>query len=194
MILTDAAKWVVRRAVATIKGVRLEGNSSVRLGTKVLGRGSVVLSSGSALTDGVTVDLRGGDLRVGARSLVARGAIVRVGDHIDIGEDSTVMHYSILYGEGGITIGDRVLIGNHCLITSIGHLYEGSEPVLMQGMSVAPVVIGNDVWVGAYSLIDPGVSIGEGAIIGAHSYVKDDIPANAVAVGSPARVVKFRGD
>ena len=57
-----------------------------------------------------------------------------------------------------------------------------------------PVVLGNDVWVGANSLIMGGISIGDGAIVGAGSIVTRDIPAYAIAVGSPAKVIRYRFD
>lgn len=58
----------------------------------------------------------------------------------------------------------------------------------------SPVSIGNDVWIGANSIVMDGVSVGDGAIIGAGAIVTRDVPAYAVAVGSPAKVIKFRFD
>jgi maltose O-acetyltransferase len=104
------------------------------------------------------------------------------------------MHYSVVYGEGGVTIGERVLVGNHCLIASTTHHYEGRTPIAAQGMREAPVFIGDDAWIGGHAIIEPGVRIGEGAIVGAHSYVKHDVPDYAVVGGVPARVIRMRVD
>ena len=90
--------------------------------------------------------------------------------------------------QGGIYIGDDVLIGHNVVIATLNHLI---EPHLRNGMVPRPVRIGNKVWIGSNSTILPGVTIGEGAIIGAGSVVTKDIPANAIAVGNPARVKKF---
>jgi acetyltransferase-like isoleucine patch superfamily enzyme len=65
-------------------------------------------------------------------------------------------------------------------------------PVRLQGMTSAPVRIGRNVWIGGKATITKGVSIGDNAVIGANAVVTHDIPANAIAVGVPARVIKYR--
>lgn len=89
--------------------------------------------------------------------------------------------------QGGIYIGDDVLIGHNVVIATLNHLI---EPEQRGGMIPRPVRIGNKVWIGSNSTILPGVEIGDNAIIGAGSVVTKDIPANAIAVGNPARVKK----
>lgn len=87
---------------------------------------------------------------------------------------------------------DGVLFGPEVMITASGYRYNDGRPVTDQASDEADVVIGDDVWLGTRVTVLPGVRIGDGAIIGAHSVVRDDIPAMAVAVGSPARVVSDR--
>ena len=61
-----------------------------------------------------------------------------------------------------------------------------------QPLCSKPITIGNDVWVGAGSSILPGITIGDGAVIGARSVVTHDIPPNAIVVGSPAEIIRYR--
>lgn len=87
--------------------------------------------------------------------------------------------------QGGIFIGDDVLIGHNVVIATLNHL---EDPARRSGMVPKPVRIGNRVWIGSNSTVLPGVTIGDNAIVGAGSVVTKDIPANAIAVGNPARV------
>lgn len=85
-----------------------------------------------------------------------------------------------------ITIGDNVTFGPRVHILA----HDASTKVFLGYTRVANVKIGNNVFIGAYSIILPGVTVGDNVIIGAGSIVTHDIPTNSVAVGSPARVVK----
>lgn len=88
-----------------------------------------------------------------------------------------------------IRIGNNVMLGSSVqLMTPIHPL----DPKLrLEGWEAgAPITIGNNVWVGSGAIILPGVTIGDNSVIGAGSVVTKDVPANAVAVGNPARVVK----
>jgi virginiamycin A acetyltransferase len=94
-----------------------------------------------------------------------------------------------------VSIGNNVSIGQgeHDLdaISNSGHFYENN---LYDSLTKADCVIGNDVWIGVQSIILRGVKIGNGAVIGANSTVTKDIPDFAVAVGSPARVIRYKFD
>lgn len=92
-----------------------------------------------------------------------------------------------LQDQGGIYIGDGALIGHNVVIATLNH---GMSPEERHDLFPAPVHIGKNAWIGAGAVIVPGVTIGDNAVIGAGSVVTKDIPANAVAVGSPARVVR----
>lgn len=90
--------------------------------------------------------------------------------------------------QGGITIGDDCLIGHNAVIATLNH---DVDPRHRADMHPAPVVIGRGVWLGANVTILPGVTIGDDAVIGAASVVTKDVPAGAIMVGSPARVVRY---
>lgn len=98
-----------------------------------------------------------------------------------------------LSGEGSLTMGDDVLIGPNTCILSAGHAFTDPDKVIQkQPITYGPVVIEKGVWIGASSVVLQGVTIGEGAVIGAGAVVPRTIPPFAVAVGNPARIIKFR--
>lgn len=89
-----------------------------------------------------------------------------------------------------VRLGDRVMMGPNVQLYTAAHPLE-AEPRDRCLETALPITIGDHVWIGGGAIILPGVTIGRGAVIGAGSVVVKDIPANAVAVGNPARVVKF---
>ena len=86
------------------------------------------------------------------------------------------------------------MMGSDCVIYSRNHAFDRTDiPMMQQGYQPEkPVVIGNDVWIGGHVILLPGVHIGDGAVIGAGAVVAKSIPPYAVAVGNPARVIKYR--
>jgi maltose O-acetyltransferase len=112
---------------------------------------------------------------------------IRLGDFVYIGCDA------YFAGHGGLTVGSNVAIGQHVSIYTSTHNYQSREYIPYdQVLLCEPVSIGDHCWIGARALILPGVEISEGAVIGAGSVVTKSIPRGAVAVGNPARVVKYR--
>jgi carbonic anhydrase/acetyltransferase-like protein (isoleucine patch superfamily) len=92
---------------------------------------------------------------------------------------------------GPVSFGARALCAQHCLIAGQSHRYDDpSKPLLEQGYVTKPVVIEDDVWIGANCVVLPGVRIGRKAVIGAGSVVTREIPPLCLAVGNPARVIK----
>ncbi len=113
---------------------------------------------------------------------------IRVGDNVEIGP------YSVLWGAGGITLGNDVHVGAHVSITA--HEAKQIAPDNVDvfkplEMEFAPVVIEDHVLVCSGSVIIPGVRIGHHAMIGGGAVVTKDIPPYALAVGCPARVIRF---
>lgn len=94
----------------------------------------------------------------------------------------------------GVTIGDNVMMGPDVLIYTQNHCTSDPKvPMRTQGMNqIMPVIIEDDVWIGARVCILPGVVIGKGSVIGACAVVSKSIPPFSVAVGNPAKVVKSR--
>lgn len=97
-------------------------------------------------------------------------------------------------GRGGLTMGDHVLIGPNVVIVSSQHRWDLSTelPMIQQGHQSAPVVIGDDVWIGANSVVTPGVTLAEGTVVGAGSVVTSSTEPYTIVAGSPARPIGTR--
>ena len=116
-----------------------------------------------------------------------------IGDRVNVGE------YVHIGCNHKVVIGDDVLMGSKIYITDHNHgVYRGENadspaipPVNRRLTEGESVIIGARCWIGEFVTILPGVTIGEGSIIGSQSTVTHDIPANSIAVGSPARVIKL---
>lgn len=115
------------------------------------------------------------------------------GRHTHFGRQVYANFNLTLVDDTHIYIGDYVLIGPNVTIATAGHPI---EPELRRQTAQfnVPVHIGNNVWIGANSVVLPGVSIGENSVIGAGSVVTRDIPANVVAVGNPCRILREIGE
>lgn len=112
---------------------------------------------------------------------------------ISIGKHVSINEYCFFDGYGEITIGDWTRIAHNCSFISEDHGFDQTDiPNCYQKKKTAPIVIGNDVWIGCGVRILKGVNIGDGAVIGAGSVVAKDIPPYAVAFGVPAKVIRFR--
>jgi len=104
------------------------------------------------------------------------------GLNIDFGENVFVNQNCSFYDIGGISIGDRTLIGPGVTLTTAGHPVEPSARY--DGITTAPIVIESDVWIGANVTVAPGVTIGRGAVIGAGAVVAKDVRPRTVVTGS----------
>ena len=109
------------------------------------------------------------------------------GKNIKIGKRVFINAGCQFQDQGGITIGDDVLVGPQTIIATLNH---DPDPAKRGGMFAKPVKIGNKVWLGARVTICPGVTIGDGAIVGAGAVVTKDVPPRTVIAGVPAKVIK----
>jgi len=134
---------------------------------------------------------------LGELIVFGHGGNIRVGESCFIGEDSRI------WSAESITIGDRVLISHNVNIHDnnahsfsacnrhlhFNQIFSGGHPKHLEDVPSAPIIIQDDVWIGFNSTIMKGVTIGQGAIIGAASVVTKDVAAYTVVVGNPARVI-----
>ena len=112
---------------------------------------------------------------------------------IDIGANTYINRQTFIDAIQSLKIGRDCGIGPNCYITDHDHGLDPALPPLKQPMFAQKVTIGDRVWIGANVVILKGVTIGDDAVIGAGSVVTKSIPAGAIAVGSPARVIKYKG-
>jgi acetyltransferase-like isoleucine patch superfamily enzyme len=94
--------------------------------------------------------------------------------------------------QGNITFGRNVMIGPKTIMWGRDHSMERDKPMKEQKHIKLDINVDNDVWIGASAIILKGIKIGKGAVIGAGAVVTKDIPEYAVAVGNPAKVIKYR--
>lgn len=121
---------------------------------------------------------------------IEKGALF--GNHVSLGDNSGIGIRAQI--EEHVVIGNNVMMGPDCMIFTQNHEFQDKEkPMCEQGFSqVRPVLIGNDVWIGARVIILPGVHVGEGSIIGAGAVVTKNVEPYSVVGGNPAKLLKKR--
>lgn len=122
--------------------------------------------------------------RLGNGSRVLGRISIRAPHWVYVGENCTINEGVIINAKGKITIEGGVRISSGVIINSTGLDVKNREH------TAKPVVIGENVWIGAGAIINPGINIGSNSIIGAGAVVTRDVPSNVVAVGVPAKVTK----
>jgi acetyltransferase-like isoleucine patch superfamily enzyme len=104
--------------------------------------------------------------------------VVQHKDNFKMGFKTDIGAFTYINAKNGVTIEDDVQIGSHCSIYSVSTIDDKTGPVMLR----------KNCKIGAHSVVMPGVTIGENAVVGAMSFVNQDVPANSVAVGVPAKV------
>ncbi|MBD2593980.1 acyltransferase [Nostoc spongiaeforme FACHB-130] len=162
-----------------LSGVELDSSCtisqqiSVCLGFANGSFGKISLSSNVKLEQGVVLHAWGGS--------------ITIKDNVFIGP------YAVIYGHGGVTIGQDSLIAMHCRILSSNHTVPNEcDHIRWQPDILMPTTIGKDVWLGAGVTVLGGVTIGDGCVVGAGAVVTKDLPPYSIAVGVPAKVIKTR--
>lgn len=108
---------------------------------------------------------------------------IQIGDRTRIGLHNTII--------GPVRIGDDVNLAQGVVVSGLNHNYEDTlRTINEQGVTTSPIIIEDDVWIGANVVITAGVHIGKHSVIGAGSIVTKDIPSYSTAVGNPSRVIK----
>jgi len=116
------------------------------------------------------------------------------GGNISIGSNSSIHPRCQLNAyHADIIIGEQVMIAANCALYSYDHGIKANAPIREQPLTAkGPITIHDEAWIGTGAIILSGVTIGEGAVVGAGSVVIKDVPANAIVVGNPAKVIKYR--
>lgn len=114
------------------------------------------------------------------------------GQWVEMGDEVGFNYGCYVNGFGGLEIGDRTIFGPYTMIHTANHNADVHKPIKGQGWVKQPISIGKDCWIGMGTVILPGVSIGDGVVIGAGSVVTRDLPSYTVAVGNPCKVIKER--
>jgi len=109
------------------------------------------------------------------------------GKNIKVGKNVFINACCKFQDQGGIEIGNGVLIGHNVTLATLNH---DERPQFRQNIYPKPIKIGDNVWIGSNATILQGVTIGNGAIIGANAVVTKDVPENAIVAGIPAKIIR----
>lgn len=187
--------WVIGKVIMALNGinilnvhtcgpidVRRFDDATIRIQSAVFGghdqiwtRGNAVLCIGSNFRCEEYVRL----------NVFDNGRLL-IGDNVGIGA------FTIINAISSVTIGNNVLISSHVHIVDGDHGVAPDTNIRDQPLKAYPIVVEEDVWIGAGVAILKGVHIGRGAVIGAGSVVLNDVPEYSIVAGVPARVIKLR--
>ena len=128
---------------------------------------------------------------IGERSIVEDFTVINNGvGEVLIGDNTIVGIGNVVIGP--VEIGNNVMLAQNIVVSALNHNYSNIDiSPKEQGVDCRRIIIADNVWIGANSVITPGVSIGKHAVIGAGSVVTKNVPAYSVVVGSPAKVIKI---
>jgi acetyltransferase-like isoleucine patch superfamily enzyme len=161
----------------------------------------IALGANCVIDDNVLLDAKGeknDGLRLGDNVYIGRNTILSCKEgSISVGEYTNISANCSLLSETEIDLGRYCFLAGHCYLVAGGnHSFDDiSRPIMFQpSVSKGGIRVGDDVWMGAAVIVLDGASIGQGTVVGAGAVVTGPLPELAVAVGSPARVVRDRRD
>jgi len=166
--------------------VRLCQPANIRLGRQVYLDQSVYLH---ACPQGISI---------GDDTFVMHGSVLHVYNFrnlpnagIWIGRNSYIGECCVIRGQGGVRIGDAVLLAPQVQVLAVNHLFDDpSCPVIQQGIAAKGIVVEDGAWIGAGAILLDGVRVGARAVVGAGAVVTRDVPSRTLSAGVPARVVR----
>ena len=178
--------------------IHTNGLAAIEKKVRLLNTENITLGKGSYLDEGVNIHACPKGVKIGNNSLIMYGSVLHVYNFrdlphafIQIGDNSLIGEYTVIRGQGGVTIGDRVYTSPFTQIIAVNHVFtDPNIPFIEQGITAEGIVIEDDVWIGANAIITDGVHIGEGAVIAAGAVVTKDIPPHTLAGGVPAKVIR----
>jgi len=198
-ITRDVSMSLAFRIRCRFRGVHISNN------TRVIACRGIVVGRGTRVDRGATIsagevgcwhgagDCPSGSVHIGEYCEVHTGAIVAAyGGHIHVGDRVSVNPYTILYGHGGLHIGDNTLIAAHVTVIPANHVFGDHALIREQGLTTRGIRIGHDVWIGTGVRILDGVTIGSRAVVAAGAVVTRNVEEGDVVVGVPAKPIRNR--
>ncbi len=173
------------RNVVFGQNVVLRHPHKIRVGDDVVIDDNCLIDAKGDTNEGITL---GRGVFLGRNTILS----CKNGD-IDLGEGANLGFNCEVFSASRVTIGAHALFAAYCYVIGGDHdRSDASRPVSQQRRTSAGVTVGTGVWMGAGAKVMDGVAIGDDAIVGAGAVVRTDVPARAVAVGIPARIVGTR--
>lgn len=196
--------WIPTIVGIAIRGIayriilRMKGSAAIENNVRLRFADHITLGQGSYLDQGTYLHACPNGIDIGQGTIVMHGAVLHVYNFrglpqsgITIGRDSLVGEYSVIRGQGGVTIGDRVYTSPFTQIIAVNHVFgDPDRPFVEQGITAEGIVIEDDVWLGAGAIITDGVRVGKGAVVAAGAVVTGNVEPHTVVGGVPAKVIK----
>ncbi|HEY9527149.1 MAG TPA: acyltransferase [Anaerolineales bacterium] len=178
--------------------LRMDGTAAIESRVRLRFADHIRLGHGVYLDEGVYLHACPRGIEIGPGSIVMHGAVLHVYNFRDmpqsgikIGRDSLIGEYSVIRGQGGVQIGDRVYTSPFTQIIAVNHVFDDpNRPFVDQGITAEGIVIEDDVWLGAGAIITDGVWVGKGAVVAAGAVVTKDVAPHTVVGGIPAKPIK----
>jgi len=178
--------------------LKMEGVAAIESHVRIRFADQIKLGHGVYIDEGVYLHACPKGIDIGAGTIVMHGAVLHVYNFrdmqqsgIQIGRDSLIGEYSVIRGQGGVHIGDRVYTSPFTQIIAVNHVFDDpNRPFTEQGITAEGIVIEDDVWIGASAVITDGVTVGRGAVVAAGAVVTKDVPPHTVVGGVPAKIIK----
>jgi acetyltransferase-like isoleucine patch superfamily enzyme len=178
--------------------MKMEGAAAIENGVRLRFANHIRLGHGTYLDQGAYLHACPKGIEIGDRTIVMHGAVLHVYNFRDmpqagivIGEDCLIGEYSVIRGQGGVTIGNRVYTSPFTQIIAVNHIFDDpSRPFIEQGITAQGIVIEDDVWLGAGAVITDNVRIGKGAVVAAGAVVTRDVEPHTLVGGVPAKLIK----
>lgn len=156
---------------------------------------NLIIGEGTYIEDDAKIRIRnGGNIKIGNNCEILDGAIISTyGGDIIIGNNCSINPYTMIFGTGGVRIGNNVLIAAQCIVVPVNHSFERRDiPISEQGHNAKGIIIEDDVWIGHGCSILDGVTISTGAIVAAGSVVNTNIEPFTINGGVPVKKIKDR--
>jgi len=178
--------------------LRMNGWAAIDRGVRLSYCSHIRLAHAVYLDQGVYLHATPSGIEIGEGTIVMHGAVLHVYNFRDlphagikIGRDSLIGEYSVIRGQGGVAIGDRVYTSPLSQIIAVNHVFnDPKRPFVDQGITAEGITIEDDVWIGAGAIVTDGVTVGRGSVIAAGAVVTGDVPPHTLVGGTPARVLK----
>lgn len=178
--------------------LNMDGMAAIERNVRLRFASNIHLAHGVYLDENSYLHATPAGIWIGENSIVMHGAVLHVYNFrnlpragIRIGRDCLVGEYSVIRGQGGVEIGDRVYTSPFTQLIAVNHVFDDPErPFVEQGITAEGIVVEDDVWLGAGAVVTDGVHVGRGSVVAAGAVVTRDVPPHTIVGGVPARVIK----
>jgi len=178
--------------------MKMDGLAAIESRVRIRFANYIKLGHGVYIDEGSYLHACPNGITIGDNTIVMHGAVLHVYNFRDmpqsgikIGKDCLIGEYSVIRGQGGVEIGDRVYTSPFTQIIAVNHVFDDPKrPFVEQGITAEGIVVEDDVWLGAGAVITDGVRVGKGAIVAAGAVVTKDVEPHTVVGGVPAKRIK----